>query len=235
NENDTVAVDEIRVGDNDTLAAEVAHLVDADLLVILSDIDGLFTEDPRKNSSAQLIPLVTEINEDIERRAGISTTFEGTGGMATKVRAAKKVGEFGVATLILNGQQAGLLPNVFSGGIGGSLFLAKERRLTSRKHWIGYTLRPRGTITLDQGAVEALAKRGKSLLASGILSVTGAFEAGDPVSCLDQLGKEFAKGLVNFSSEKVGKIKGMKTADIQQQLGPQEYEEVIHRDNLVIL
>ena len=235
NENDTVSVEEIRVGDNDSLAAEVAHLVDADLLVILSDVDGLFTEDPRKNPSAQLIPVIGEINDDIERRAGVSTTFEGTGGMATKVRAAKKVGEYGVATLILNGQRAGLLPTVLNGGDGGSLFLAKERRLTSRKHWIGYTLRPRGTITLDQGAVEALAKRGKSLLASGILNVTGLFEAGDPVSCLDQDGKEFAKGLVNFSSDTVGKIKGLKTAEIQQQLGPQEYEEVIHRDNLVIL
>jgi glutamate 5-kinase len=235
NENDTVAVDEIRVGDNDTLASDVAHLVDADLLVILSDVDGLFTEDPRKNPSAELIPLITEINSDIERRAGVSATFEGTGGMATKVRAAKKVGEFGVATLILNGQQTGLLPNVLSGSAGGSLFLPKERRLTSRKHWIGYTLRPRGTVTLDQGAVEALAKRGKSLLASGILNVTGLFEAGDPVSCLDQNGKEFAKGLVNFSSDTLGKIKGLKTAEIQQQLGPQEYEEVIHRDNLVIL
>lgn len=235
NENDTVAVDEIRVGDNDSLAAEVAHLVDADMLVILSDIDGLFTEDPRRNPSAQLIPLITEINEDLERRAGASTTFEGTGGMVTKVRAAKKVGEYGVATLILNGQEPGLLPKVLSGGPGGSLFLAKERRIPSRKHWIGYTLRPRGTVTLDQGAVDALAKRGKSLLASGIVKVSGTFEAGDPVSCLDQDGKEFAKGLVNFSSDMLTRIKGLKTVEIQQQLGPQEYEEVIHRDNLVIL
>src|SRR5215207_7964909 len=121
NENDTVAVDEIRVGDNDTLAAEVAHLIDADLLVILSDVDGLFTEDPRKMPSAQLIPLITDINEDIERRAGVSTTFEGTGGMATKVRAAKKVGEYGVSTLILNGQETGLLPRVLAGSPGGSL------------------------------------------------------------------------------------------------------------------
>ena len=235
NENDTVAVDEIRVGDNDTLAAEVAHLIDADLLVILSDVDGLFTEDPRKSPTAQLIPLITDINEDIERRAGVSSSFEGTGGMATKVRAAKKVAEYGVATLILNGQEPGLLPKVLSGSAGGSLFLAKERRLTSRKHWIGYTLRPRGRISLDPGAVDALTKRGKSLLASGIVSVSGYFEAGDPVSCLDQDGKEFAKGLVNFSSDTLTKIKGLKTAEIQQRLGPQEYEEVIHRDNLVIL
>lgn len=236
NENDTVAVDEIRVGDNDTLAAEVAHLVDADLLVILSDIDGLFTEDPRKNPSAELIPLIAEITDDIERRAGVSTTFGSTGGMATKVRAAKKVGEYGVATLIVNGQRPGLLPQILSGSNpGGSLFLAKARRMNSRKHWIGYTLRARGAITLDQGAVEALTKRGKSLLASGIVTVTGTFEAGDPISCLDPDGKEFAKGLVNCSSDTLMKTKGLKTAEIQQRLGPQEYEEVIHRDNLVIL
>ncbi|MEC4888591.1 MAG: glutamate 5-kinase [Nitrospira sp.] len=235
NENDTVAVDEIRVGDNDTLAAQVAHLVDADLLVILSDVDGMFTEDPRKNPAATLIPLIPEITEEIERKAGMSSTFEGTGGMATKVRAAKKVGEYGVATLIVNGQQPGLLPHVLAGGSGGSLFVAKERRLTSRKHWIAFTLRARGQIRVDQGAVEALTQRGKSLLASGIVEITGPFETGDPVSCLDQDGKEFAKGLVNFSSELLDRMKGLKTPDIQQQIGPQEYEEVIHRDNLVIL
>ena len=182
NENDTVAVDEIRVGDNDTLAGEVAHLVDADLLVILSDVDGLYTEDPRKNPSATLISLIPDITDDIQQRAGMSSTFEGTGGMATKVRAAKKVGEYGVSTLIVNGEQAGLLSSVLAGGPGGSLFLAHERRLNSRKHWIAFTLRPRGNVRLDPGAVEALISRGKSLLASGILEVTGQFEAGDPVS-----------------------------------------------------
>ncbi len=235
NENDTVAVDEIRVGDNDSLAAEVAHLVDADLLIILSDIDGLFTEDPRKNPAATLISLIPEITEEIERRAGASSTFEGTGGMATKVRAAKTVGGYGVATLILNGREPWLISSVLAGGPGGSLFLAKEKRMTSRKHWIAYTLRARGTVRLDQGAVDALARRGKSLLASGILDVSGTFDVGDPVSCLDPDGKEFAKGLVNCSSETLAQIKGLKTTDIQLRLGPQEYEEVIHRDNLVIL
>lgn len=235
NENDTVAVDEIRVGDNDTLAGEVAHLVDADLLVILSDVDGLYTEDPRKNPSATLISLIPDITDDIQQRAGMSSTFEGTGGMATKVRAAKKVGEYGVSTLIVNGEQAGLLSSVLAGGPGGSLFLAHERRLNSRKHWIAFTLRPRGNVRLDPGAVEALISRGKSLLASGILEVTGQFEAGDPVSCLNPDGKEFAKGLVNFSSDLLIRMKGLKTQDIQQQIGPQEYDEVIHRDNLVIL
>jgi glutamate 5-kinase len=235
NENDTVAVDEIRFGDNDTLAGQVAHLVDADLLIILSDVDGLYTEDPRKNSAAMLIPLIHEITADIEQRAGVSSTFEGTGGMATKISAAKKVAEYGVATLILNGQTAGLLPAVLSGTPGGSLFVAKSRRLNSRKHWIAFTLRARGQIKLDDGAVEALVRRGKSLLASGILDVTGQFDAGDPVSCTDAQGKEFAKGLVNFSSDTLARIKGLKTLEIQKLIGLQEYEEVIHRDNLVIL
>jgi glutamate 5-kinase len=155
--------------------------------------------------------------------------------MATKLRAAKRVGEYGVSTLIVNGERPGLLPSVLAGGPGGSLFLARERRLNSRKHWIAFTLRPRGQIRLDQGAVEALTQRGKSLLASGIIDVTGQFEAGDPVSCLDGEGKEFAKGLVNFSSDLLSRMKGLKTQAIQQQIGPQEYEEVIHRDNLVIL
>lgn len=235
NENDTVAVEEIRFGDNDTLAGQVAHLVDADLLVILSDVDGLFTEDPRKNASATLIPLISDINEDIERRAGLSSTLEGTGGMATKVRAAKKVAEYGVSTLILNGTVPDLLPSVLAGKPGGSLFLARSRRLTSRKHWIAFTLRARGAVTLDHGAVEALVHKGKSLLATGILDISGQFEAGDPVSCMNEQGKEFAKGLVNFSAEILTRIKGLKTADIQQLPGLQEYEEVIHRDNLVIL
>lgn len=235
NENDTVAVDEIRVGDNDTLASEVAHLADADLLVILSDVEGLYTEDPRKNPSATLIPLIPEITEDIERLAGASSTFEGTGGMATKLRAAKKVGRYGISTLILSGERTGLLTAALTGGSGGSLFLAKERRLNSRKHWIAFTLRARGQLHLDQGAVDALLNRGKSLLASGIVKVIGPFEAGDPVSCFDADGKEFAKGLVNFSSDLLNRMKGLKTAVIQETLGPQEYEEVIHRDNLVIL
>jgi len=235
NENDTVAVDEIRFGDNDTLAGQVAHLVDADLLVILSDVDGLFTEDPRKKPDAKLIPLVTEVTHDIEQRAGVSSTFEGTGGMATKIQTAKKVAEFGVPTLITNGTAGGALKAVIEGAEVGTLILPRERRLNSRKHWIAFTLKAKGQLVLDEGAVEALRRRGKSLLASGITAVRGAFSPGDAVVCLDHHGKEVAKGLVNFASDTLDKIKGLKTSEIRKALGLQEYEEVIHRDNLVIL
>ncbi len=235
NENDTVAVEEIRVGDNDTLAAQVAHLVDADVLVILSDVDGLFTEDPRRNPAATLIPLVTEVTADIERRAGGARTLEGTGGMVTKVQAARKVAEYGVGTLIINGDTTGLLQGVFDGAEAGTFFLPRDRRLTSRKHWIAFTLKPKGQLVLDAGAVDALVRRGKSLLPTGIVTVDGEFDVGDAVTCLGPDGKEVAKGLVNFPSDTLARIKGLKTSDIHKALGVQEYEEVIHRDNLVLL
>lgn len=235
NENDTVAVDEIRFGDNDNLAAQVAHLVDADILVILSDVEGLYTDDPRTNKAATLIPLVPDITKDIERRAGSSRSFEGTGGMVTKIQAAKTVSEYGGATLIMSGERAGLLPAVFEGAEAGTFFLPKGKRLPSRKHWIAFTLRAKGHLTLDDGAVDALVRRGKSLLPSGILGVTGEFGPGDAVACTDRQGKEVAKGLVNFSSDVLKQIKGLKTAEVQKTLGAQEYEEAIHRDNLVIL
>jgi glutamate 5-kinase len=235
NENDTVAVDEIRFGDNDNLAALVAHLIDADVLVILSDVAGLYTEDPRTNKAATLIPLVADVTKDIERRAGSTQSFEGTGGMTTKIQAAKKVAEYGGATLIMSGEKAGLLPSVFDGAEAGTFILPKGKRLTSRKHWIAFTLKAKGQLMLDDGAIDALVKRGKSLLPSGITAVSGEFNAGDAVACVDRNKKEIAKGLVNFSSDALKRIKGLKTADIQKILGAQEYEEAIHRDNLVIL
>ena len=235
NENDTVAVDEIRFGDNDSLAGMVAHLVDADLLVILSDVEGLYTEDPRHNPNATLIPVVTEVTAEIERRAGGTTSFEGTGGMHTKVLAAKKAATYGIATAIVSGEQTGHLTALFHGNPVGTLFLPKSQKLTSRKHWIGYTVKAKGRLTLDDGAVEALTRKGKSLLPSGITAVHGDFEGGDAVACVDNSGREFAKGLVNYSSAAIGKIKGLKTSEIQKTLGYKDYDEVIHRDNLVIL
>lgn len=235
NENDTVSVEEIRFGDNDTLAGQVAHLVDADLFVILSDVNGLYTEDPRQNPQAKLIPVVEEITPAIEQGAGTSRSQESRGGMVTKIQAAKDVGQFGVPTLIMNGETPNLLTQIFSGEGQGTLFLPHGRRMPSRKHWIAFTLRAKGQLVLDDGAVEALRHRGKSLLPSGILNIRGEFSSGDPVSCVDANGKEFAKGLVNLSSQSLEKIKGRKTKEVQEILGGKEYEEIIHRDNLVIL
>ncbi len=235
NENDAVSVEEIRFGDNDTLAAQVAHLVDADLLMILSDVDGLFTKDPRHHPDAALIGHVTDITPEITQGAGTSRSQESRGGMVTKIQAAQLVGRFGLPTLLLNGETPGLLRRVFTGADGGTLFLPQGRKQPSRKHWIAYTLRSKGQLILDAGAVEALVRRGKSLLPSGIVDVKGTFVPGDPVSCLDADGKEFAKGLVNFSSEVVSAIKGRRTQDIDRELGAQEYEEVVHRDNLALL
>ena len=235
NENDAVAVEEIRFGDNDTLAAQVAHLVDADLLLILSDVDGLFTQDPRRHPEATLISQIADITPDVEQGAGTSKSQESRGGMVTKIQAAKLVGQYGLPTLLLNGETPGLLPRVCTGSEDGTLFLPQGRKLPSRKHWIAFTLRPKGRLVLDSGAVEALTLRGKSLLPSGVVDVKGTFVSGDPVSCVDATGKEFAKGLVNFSSDIVFEMKGRKTQDIRRERGTHDYEEVIHRDNLVLL
>lgn len=234
NENDTVAIDEIRFGDNDTLAGEVAHLVDADLLVILSDVNGLYSQDPHLNPSAQLIPLVAAVTKDIEDLAGSSRTQASRGGMVTKIRAAKQAGRFGVPTLLLNGETPSALGEVLNGKPGGTFFASDQSPLTSRKQWIAYTLRPKGELRLDEGAVAALTLRGKSLLPSGILGITGIFLTGDPITCSTREGIPFAQGLTNYSAETLNRIKGKKTSDIRQLLGSLEYEEVIHRDNLVL-
>ncbi len=235
NENDTVSTEEIRFGDNDTLAGLVTHLVDAQLLVILSDVDGLYTEDPQKNPKARRIPEVAQVTPEIERMAGDAVSFEGTGGMLSKVKAAKQAAAYGVATLIINGSIPGRVIEALSGAEVGTLFLPKDQKLNSRQHWIAYTLKSKGRLHLDQGAVEALTKRGKSLLPSGVREVSGRFESGDAVSCVDPAGQEFAKGLVNYGSAELAKIKGAKSTEIVKILGYKDYDEVIHRDNLVIL
>ena len=234
NENDTVAVEEIRFGDNDTLAGQIAHLIDADLLVILSDVNGLYEEDPHLNPSAKLIPLVTTITKQIENLAGASRSQASRGGMVTKIQAAKQAGRFGVPMLLLNGETPQALSQALEGNPSGTLFTSSESSLTNRKQWIAFTLRPKGEITLDEGAVAALVLRGKSLLASGILAVKGTFLPGDPVSCTTKEGIVFAQGLSNYSAETLQRIKGKQTSEIQELLGSLEYEEVIHRDNLAL-
>ncbi len=235
NENDTVTVDEIKLGDNDNLAAQITHLVDASLLAILSDVDGLFTADPRKNPEATLIPLIEEITPEIEGIAGEPGAISGTGGMATKVQAAKNVAAYGVTTLIVNGTVPGLMRRAFEGESIGTLFLPKPVRLTSKKHWIAHSLKVKGAVVLDAGAVEAILKKGKSLLASGIREITGKFEVGDAIRCLTPEGKEIAKGLTNYSASEMILIKGIHSSQIEKKLGYKSTEEVIHRDNLVIL
>jgi glutamate 5-kinase len=234
NENDTVAIEEIRFGDNDTLAGQIAHLIDADLLVILSDVNGLYEEDPHLNPSAKLIPLVTTITKQIENLAGVSRSQASRGGMVTKIQAAKQAGRFGVPMLLLNGETPQALSQALEGNPSGTLFTSNQSSLTNRKQWIAFTLRPKGEIMLDEGAVAALVLRGKSLLASGILTVKGTFLPGDPVSCTTEEGIVFAQGLSNYSAETLQRIKGKQTSEIKELLGALEYEEVIHRDNLAL-
>jgi glutamate 5-kinase len=235
NENDTVSVDEIKFGDNDNLSGMVTHLADADLLVILSDIDGLYTADPRIDSSATLIPLVERITADVERGAGDAQTPVGTGGMRSKIMTARKVGALGVPLVIVNGKKNGMLLALFDGKDVGTLFLPRADKLESRKHWIAYTVKRAGRILVDDGAVDALVHKGKSLLPGGIVDVDGSFKIGDCVSCSDQSGHDFARGLVKYSSDDLLRIKGLKTSQIESVLGHKDYDEVIHRDDLVIL
>jgi glutamate 5-kinase len=235
NENDTVAVDEIKFGDNDNLSGMVAHLADADLLVILSDIDGLYTADPRMDPRAELIPLVEKITADVERGAGDTQTAVGTGGMRSKIMTAKKVGAIGVPMVIVNGKKNGILPALFEGRDVGTLFLPRPEKLESRKHWIAYTVCTSGRLVVDNGAREALMQKGKSLLPGGIVKVEGMFKIGDCVSCADLSGNVFARGLAKYSSVDLDRIKGLKTTQIASVLGHKDYDEVIHRDDLVIL
>jgi len=234
NENDTVAIDEIKFGDNDLLSGLVTNVIDADLLIILSDIEGLFTADPSVHSNAKLIPVVEEITKDIETIAGDSKSIEGTGGMASKVETAKRASGYGIPAIIMNGKRPGLLVKALKGFDVGTIFLPKKSRLTSRKHWIASALPTSGHLILDKGAKDALMLRGRSLLPSGISDIKGHFEAGDAVTCEDEHGKVFAKGLTNYNSREIVKIRGKKTGEIEAILGYKDYDEVIHRDNLVV-
>jgi glutamate 5-kinase len=235
NENDSVAVEEIRFGDNDNLSALITNLVEADLLVILSDIDGLYDSDPYENKNARLISIVEKIDGKIENLAADTKSKVGIGGMVTKIQAAKKVAIFGVPTIIAHGKKAGILDAIFQGEEAGTLFLPSKEKLTSRKHWIAFTLKPKGTIVVDKGARDAIVQKGKSLLPSGLYSVKGNFSAGDLVKCVDEEGVEFARGLVNYNSTEVVQIKGLKTHEVKKKLGPDACDEVIHRDNLVVM
>ncbi len=235
NENDTVAVDEIRFGDNDNLSAMVVNLADADLLVVLSDIDGLYTADPKLAPSARLIPLVEKITAEMERNAGDAVSNAGTGGMRSKIMTAKKVAAYGVPMVIVNGKKQGALQALFEGREAGTLFLPRPDKQRSRQHWIAYTVCAHGKVVIDDGGRDALVNRGKSLLPGGVVKIEGTFKVGDCISCVDLGGNEFARGLTKYSSGDLDRIKGLKTSQIVSALGHKDYDEVIHRDDLVIL
>ncbi|MCL2121056.1 MAG: glutamate 5-kinase [Clostridiales bacterium] len=238
NENDTVAFDQIKVGDNDTLSAMVAGLVDADLLVLLSDIDGLYTGDPRKDPAAERISIVEEITPEIEALAGGEGSKFASGGMATKIAAARIAMTQGIPMVLTNGSHRNCLQFLNTAGendpegiFQGSLFLPKKHSLGSRKGWLAFSTRPAGTVIVDDGASRALLDNGKSLLASGILRIEGDFLRGEVVE-IRQGPDIIARGIVNYSTAELERIKGRHSSEIETILGPGLEQEVVHRDNL---
>ncbi|RNC72328.1 MAG: glutamate 5-kinase [Desulfuromonadales bacterium] len=235
NENDTVVVDEIKFGDNDNLSALVTNLAEAHLLVILTDIDGFYSADPRTTPDAKLIHLVKSITRETERAAGGSGSAVGTGGMATKIAAAKKAGQSGTPTLMLNGTVPGVLADAFAGKEVGTLFLPARESLNRRKHWIAHTLKPSGRVIVDEGARTVLAGQGKSLLPSGVVGVEGEFDRGACVRVCGPDGAEIARGVVDYSHAEIVRILGHRSGEIEAILGYKYGDEIIHRDNLVLL
>jgi len=234
NENDTVSVEEIQFGDNDNLSAMIALLMNADVLINFTDIDGLYTKDPRTHVDAELIPMVTTIRREIEQLAGDIPGALGTGGMLSKIRAARKVNTAGIPMIIARGDKPDILLRMAAGETHGTFFVPKDHKMANRKRWIGFTTKPRGIIRIDAGAVRALLENGKSLLPAGIKGVEGDFGAGAPVAFKNGSGDILGIGLVNYSAGEIRKIMGLKTGEIKSVLGDKPYDEVIHRDNLTI-
>lgn len=236
NENDTVSVDELKTtfGDNDRLAAMVATLLSAELLVILSDIDGLYDGDP-KLASSKVVSTVSKIDAAVEGYVRDRKTGLSKGGMASKLEAARVVTQNGGAMIIASGRQENVLAEIFRGKSLGTLFLPAGKTPSPRKRWLGASARPRGKLTVDAGAQKAVAQKGTSLLAAGVIEVSGDFQKGDPVALCDEKGRIFARGLTNFSQVELQKIMGLKSSKIAQVLGYRSYDEVIHRDNLAII
>jgi glutamate 5-kinase len=243
NENDTVAVEEIRYGDNDLLAALVCNLISADALVILTDVDGLHDAPPAEGG--RRIPLVPDIDldghEGLEgrdarwRAAGADPYGPGSGGMASKVQAARSAARNGVATVVVAGARAHIVRDTLAGADLGTLFVPSRDRMSSRKHWIAYGARPAGRVIVDAGAHAALARQGRSLLPAGIVSVEGSFDLGDIVSLVNEQGLEFARGLAGYAASDLRRLRGLQSSDIEATLGYKYLDEVIHRDDLVLL
>ncbi len=234
NENDTVSVEEIKLGDNDNLAAMITLLMEADILINLTDIEGLFNKDPRIHHDAELIPVVTTITKSTEQYASEIPGALGTGGMISKIRAARKVNSAGVPMVIAKGDKPNILIKLFSDGAQGTFFVPRKEKLASRKCWIAFSLKPHGAVKIDDGAANAILKNGKSLLPSGIVAVEEDFNIGAPVEFKNQKNEILGVGLANYSADDIRKIMGLKSKQIKAVLGHKAYDEVIHRDNLVI-
>lgn len=235
NENDVVAIDQLKIGDNDTLSATVASIVDADALVLLTDIDGLYTANPQKVPDAQLIDKISEITPEIEDIAGGAGTTLGTGGMFTKIQAAKIAVNSGVTMVIANGSRENVLPDIFAGKSVGTIFPAREAHLKQRKRWLAFGKRIAGSIVVDHGCEDALIKHGSSILAAGITTFEGDFPAGSTVRVLSTDSQEIARGIINYDTESLKKIIGHNTRDFASLLAGKVYDEVIHRDNMVLM
>lgn len=234
NENDTVSVAEIKFGDNDHLAAMVANLLQAPLLVLLTNVDGLYSADPRVDPSASLVRTVPHIDRATHEMAGATRSTLGTGGMRSKLRAARLATAAGGAVVMANGSTDGVLDAVFAGDPVGTLFLPHGNAMPAWKRWLGYTARPKGRLILDAGAVRAVVETGRSLLPVGVKEVTGEFGKGDVVSLADLPGGEIGRGLTNYDSVEARRIAGFNTEQIVAELGRLPYAEMIHRDNLVV-
>ncbi len=238
NENDVVATEELGeliFGDNDNLSAMVANLIDADLLAILTDIDGLYTADPHRHPGARLIPKVERIDTEIERLAGDAGSPYGVGGMITKIEAAKLATASGVTVVIANGTKPDILRQIVTGGKAGTIFLPRTTKMESRKRWMLSGLASKGTLIIDEGAVSALKNKGSSLLPAGIIKVEGDFQRGDVVDIFDTAGNHVGCGMSNYNSKDIEKIKGLHSEEIPNLLGYEYGDEVIHRNNMVLV
>ncbi len=234
NENDTLSFKEIMFGDNDNLSALIAQITSSDCLVLLSDVEGLFEKDPKRHPGARMIRTVKKIDKEIEALAHGTSSEKSVGGMTSKLEAAKKAGHYGIPTRLVKGDVKDVFVRVVAGEEIGTLFLARKR-MTRKECWIAFAFKSKGSILVDQGARSALLDAGKSLLPSGIIKVEGDFARGECVDITDGEEKSIARGIVNYSSSDIGKIKGSKSIEIEKKLGYKYTEEVIHRDNMVLL
>jgi glutamate 5-kinase len=232
NENDTVVVEEIKIGDNDTLSTMVAGIVNADLLIILSDVDGFYDCDPRINKDAHLQSEVYEVTEEMETNAVSRGTTFASGGMLTKLKSARICMTAGIPMVIANSAEENVIRRIFAGEVLGTVFLPREERMPSRKKWLAFGSVIHGQLKVDHGAELALLNRGKSLLASGVMVVEGDFDRGTVIGVMNVTGEEIARGLTNYSSSEIRQIAGHKSGEIEKILGAKDYDEVIHRDNL---